>query len=192
MKKFFKSDWFRCISVLLVLSVILGGTLAILNDVLFVSPEERTARAIKKIYGEDKEYTVILDEENGFTCEYGAIDKIYQVGEDTLFRTTGNNGYKNGTISLWIRIIEQDGEQVIDKVILDGYDKQTLMSKFTSSYYDGFLTDVTDAIDNGQFFSPKADNDGLKNPMSGATKSANAICNAVNCVIYYIAQGGLA
>ena len=61
-KNFIKSDWFRCIAVLLALAVVLGGTLAILNDVLYVSPEERTARAIKKIYGENKEYT-IMDEE---------------------------------------------------------------------------------------------------------------------------------
>ena len=192
MKTFFKSDWFKCVAVLLALSVILGGALAILNDVLFVDAEERTARAIKKIYGEDKEYTVVLDEENSYSCDYGVIEKVYQVGEDTLFKAIGNNGYKNGTVSLWIRIIEQDGKKIIDKVIMDGYDKQTLMSKFSSSYYDGFLTDVTDAINNGQFFSPNTDGDGLKNPMSGATKSANAICNAVNCVIYYIAQGELA
>lgn len=191
MNKFFKSDWFKCIAVLLALSVVLGGALAVLNDVLFVTAEERTARAIKKIYGEDKEYSVVLDQENGFTCNYGSIDKIYQVGEDTLYRATGANGYKNGTITLWIKIIEKDGNKLIDKVVLDGYDKQTLMSKFTSSYYDYFLTDVTDAINNGQFFSPKADGDGLKNPMSGATKSANAFANAVNCVIYYVAQGDL-
>ncbi len=192
MKTFFKSDWFKCVAVLLALSVILGGALAILNDVLFVDAEERTARAIKKIYGEEKEYSVVLDQENGFTCEYGAIDKIYEVGEDTLYRSTGNNGYKNGTVSLWIKVVVEDGKQVIDKVVLDGYDKQTLMSKFTSSYYDGFLTDITDAVTSGQFFSPKTDGEGLKNPMSGATKSANAICNAVNCVIYHISQGDLA
>ena len=193
MKSFFKSDWFKCIAVLLALSIILGGALAILNDVLFVSEEERTSRAIKKIYGKEmSSIDTILDEEDGFTCEYGAIDKIYQVGEDTLFRATGNNGYKNGTVTLWVKIVNDNGNKVIDKVILDGYDKQTLMSKFTKSYYEGFYTDVTNAITNGLFFSPKTDDGDLKNPMSGATKSANAICNAVNCVIYYISQGGLA
>ena len=192
MKSFFKSDWFKCIAVLLALSIILGGALAILNDILFVSEEERTSRAIKKIYGEEKTFSVTLDEEDGFTCEYGAIDKIYQVGEDTLFRATGNNGYKNGTVTLWVKIVNDNGNKVIDKVILDGYDKQTLMSKFTKSYYEGFYTDVTNAITNEQIFSPKTDDGDLKNPMSGATKSANAICNAVNCVIYYISQGGLA
>ena len=71
MKKFFSSDWFKCTAVLLSLLVVLGGTLAILNDVLFVSEDERTSRAIKKIYGEEKTFSVTLDEENGFTfCNF--------------------------------------------------------------------------------------------------------------------------
>lgn len=189
MKKFFKSDWFKCISVLLVLAVLFGGILAVLNDVLYVTQEERTARAIKKIYGEDKEYTVILDQENGYSCDYGSINKIYQVGEDTLYQSVGNNGYKNGTITLWVKVIEKNGNKVIDKVVLDGYEKQTLMSKFSGSYYDGFMVDITDAINSGEFFSPKADTTGLKNPMSGATKSANAACNAINTVIKYVSEG---
>ncbi len=189
MKKFFKNDWFRCISVLLVLAVLLSGILAILNDVLYVSPEDRTKRAIKKIYGEDKKYSVVLDEENGYSCEYGSINKIYKVGDDTLFQSVGNNGYKNGTITLWVKVVEKDGNKVIDKVVLDGYEKQTLMSKFSGSYYNGFMVDITDAVNSGEFFSPKADKNGLKNPMSGATKSANAACNAINTVISYVSEG---
>ena len=42
----------KCTAFLLILAVLLGGILAVLNDVLYVSSEERTARAIKKIYGE--------------------------------------------------------------------------------------------------------------------------------------------
>lgn len=198
MKNFIKSNWFKCIAVLLALAVVLGGTLAILNDVLYVSPEERTARAIKKIYGVEvtlDDDSIVLDADNGeaeIENEYGSIQKIYKIGNDLLFKSTGNKGYKNGTVSLWIRVVNKDGNQVIDKVVMDGYDKQTLMSKFTDKYYKGFLTDVTEAITTSQYFSPSTDADGLKNPMSGATKSANAICNAVNCVIFYIAQGGLA
>ena len=195
MSKFFKSDWFKCTAFLLILAVLLGGILAVLNDVLYVSSEERTARAIKKIYGENKEYSVVLDVDAGdtaYSCNYGSINKIYQVGEDTLYQSVGNQGYKNGTITLWIKVVEKDGKQVIDKVVLDGYEKQTLMSKFSSSYYNGFMTDITEAVNSGEFFSPKADATGLKNPMSGATKSANAACNAINTVIYYIAQGGAA
>ena len=54
MSKVFKSLWFKCIVVLLVIAIISGGLLAILNSVFAVSDEERTKRAVKKIYGEEK------------------------------------------------------------------------------------------------------------------------------------------
>ena len=185
MNTFFKSIWFRCISVLLVLAVVLGGTLAILNDVLYVTSEERTGRAIKKIYGTDKEFNIVLDVDNGQVAienEYGKINKIYTIGSDYLFQSIGYNGYKNGTITLWIQVCGDS----IEKVILESYDKQTLMSKLDGNFYDKFLIDVTDAYKNGQFFTPTDNSSVNYNPISGATKSANAGCNAVNCVIKYL------
>ena len=62
MKSFFKSDWFKCTAILLIIAVVLSATLAILNDVLYVSPAERTGRAIKKIYGEEKNFELEFDE----------------------------------------------------------------------------------------------------------------------------------
>ena len=53
---FIKTTWFKCIACLLCIAVISGASLAILNNVLYVSPETRTARAISKIYGEEKLY----------------------------------------------------------------------------------------------------------------------------------------
>ena len=51
MRNVFKSTFFKCTSLLLVLMVVFGGTLAFLNDIWYVSPETRTARAIQKVYG---------------------------------------------------------------------------------------------------------------------------------------------
>ena len=212
MSKFFKSTWFRCIFTLLAIAVIASGLLAILNDILFISPEERTARAIKKIYGyEVSNYEVLLDvdstedgvdktpieNENGF----GTIDKIYLVGNTTdenyeiLFRASGNKGYKGGTITLWVKVdvtndlaaISPVSTQKITKVVMDSYDKQTLMSKLGSPFYDKFLVDVTDNYDN--LFAADGSQE-LTNPITGATKSANAACNAVNCVIEYLEDWG--
>lgn len=193
MAKFFKSDWFKCITCLLAIALVLSGLLAVLNDVLAVSDSERTARAIKKIYGEDKEYSITLDVDKGDKAEenqYGLIDKIYQVGNDVLFKSTGKEGYKGGTITLWVKIVEKDGNKVIDKIVQDSYEKQTLMSKFSQSYYDNFLMDVTAAYESGTYiFAPKAESGKTQNAMSGATSSANAACNAVNCVIEYLTGG---
>ena len=194
MSDFFKNVWFRCISVLLVIAVVLGGLLAVLNDVLYVTSEERTGRAIKKIYGENKEYTVTLDvdgEDEKIEYDFvGSINKIYVVGDkksgsyDTLFQATGYQGYKNGTITVWVKVTHSEGKAVIDKVILESYDKQTLMSKLGDAFLGGFYLDISDNYDT--YFTAKTKDEGNKNPVSGATMSAMAGCNAVNCVIEYM------
>ena len=74
----------------------------------------------------------------------------------------------------------------IDKIVLESYEKQTLMSKLDGSFYGGFYVDATEAYKNGSLFTPVVDGDGIENPISGATKSANAACSAVNCVIKYL------
>lgn len=191
MKKFFSSTWFKCITVLLAISLIAGGLLAILNDLLYVPAEERTMRAIKKIYGEEKEYSVILDidsnDENkneAISCgDYGVIEKIFKIGDDLLFRATGNQGYKNGTITLWIQVNNTPEATKIEKIILESFTKQTLMSKLGGEYYDGFSGE----IDN-YFTTNEKDPDKNYAPVSGATKSATAACNAVNCVIYFLTE----
>ena len=67
-KQFFKSQAFKCIIVLLVIALISGGLLAILNDVLYVSEEERTMRAIEKVYGKEMKY-----EELEFSAEVQSL-----------------------------------------------------------------------------------------------------------------------
>ena len=190
----FKSIWFRCIASLLIIASISGGTLAILNDALYVSASERTARAINKIYGENKSYVSVLDvdaEENNLPIvyEFGQINKIYDVddGAYKLFQTTGYKGYKNGTITLWINVSVSAGVYTIEKVVLETFEKQTLMSRLGETYYKNFrLTDVTENYKNGFLFS--ADKTDGNNIVSGATKSATAGVNAVNCVLKYLGE----
>lgn len=206
MKKLFKNDWFRAISVLLILAVFLGGLLAILSDILYVSPDERTGRAIKKIYNEDKEYQTILDIDiysEHKAIEFvqnekvlGKINKIYIVGSDPnsydmLFQSIGLEGYKGGSITVWTRVAVNKAQDKysIENVLLESYDKQTLMSKLDGNYYSKFeLEDVTDTYKKGEFFSLDSSKNNC-NIVSGATYSSYAGINAVNAVIDYI--GGL-
>ena len=186
--KVFNNVWFKCIACLLAIAVISGALLALLSDLWNVSPETRTARAIEKIYGEEKEYSVTLDvdkvDKNDKAIEYdgvGKINKIYEVGSDLLFQTTGYKGYKEGTITLWIKVVTDGEKYSVDKVLLQSFEKQTLMSKLTGDFYGKFtLTDVTETYKNEHYFSSE------NNPVSGATYSATAACNAVNCVIRYL------
>ncbi len=214
MAKVFKSIWFKCIVVLLSIALVAGGLLAILNQVLYVSDEERTMRAIKKIYGEEKQFSVLLDSEvesrgeKAWTYLDGdevisEITKIYLVGDknaksyDLLFKSTGGQGFKNGTVTLWIKVIytvETDNYD-IDTVVLDSFEKQTFMGKLGGEYYGGFgkLNDVTEAYENQElWFTADVKDSGAvnKNPVSGATKSATAGCNAANGVIKCIGEKG--
>lgn len=195
MRKVFCSVWFKCICVLLSIALVSGGLLAVLNDVLNVSAEERTMRAVKKIYGEEKTYSVVIDadsEDSGknqaVVCgDFGTIEKIFIIGDensdnfDYLFKATGAHGYKNGTISLWIRVSFKSGETKIEKVILDSFTKQTLMSKLGSDFYDGFNGDA-----DGKYYYAEKKDGANYSPVTGATKSATAANNAVNCVIFWL------
>ena len=201
---FFKSVWFKCACCLLSIFLIAGGSLAILSNLLYVSPEERTTRALDKIY--DFEITLsandfILDvdgedeiKKKEISTPYGEISKILKVDKDKednsydlVFQATGNNGYKGGTITLWITVnYQNDLATKIDKVILESNTKQTLMSKLTGEFYDNF-TDLSEDYKNGKIFTPDSDDkQNIKNVVSGATMSANAGCNAVNAVIFYV------
>ena len=207
LSSFFNSVWFRCISVLLVLTVVLSSTLAIFNDVLYVSASERTDRALKKIYGVIPNYTTLLDVDsledgiNKTVINYnldadadfeGAINKIYVIGDqngehDELFQSVGFEGYKGGSITLWVRVkYLSNGNKKIEQVLLQEYDKQTLMSKLNSAFYNRFLVDVTNAYKDGNLFTTASGKGQFSNPVSGATYSANAGNNAVNCVVAYV------
>lgn len=200
-KKFFSSVWFRCITVLLLIAVVAGGLLAVLNDVLYVSPSERSGRAIKKIYGENVPYEVVLDvddtdESKNEAIVYkdlGSVNKVYKVSangkNDLLIQTTGYGGYK-GTVTVWVRMTDNGTDYDITTVILESFEKETLMSKLSSSYYDNFrLTDVTARYNAGENFTPYPNEEGgIQNVVSGATKSSNAGCNAVNCAIKYVGE----
>ena len=197
--KFFNSLWFKCIACLLLIAIVSGALLSVLSDVWYVSSEERTSRAIKKIYGEIVDYSIVLDtdrkidgsDEYFSVIEYdgmGKIDKIYDIGGNLLFFSTGYKGYKNGTVSIWVNAKMTDSGYAIDKIVLGGSEKQTLMSKLTADYYNGFITeDVEILYLEDKYFSAKA-GEVNANPVSGATYSATAGANAVNCVIKYIGE----
>lgn len=203
MKKLFAS--IKPIIVLLVIMLFSGSTLAILNDVLFVTPEVRTQRAIQNIYGYVPEYQTILDVDTTDQSinqqieyeNYGKILKIYLIqGEqkEALFKAVGTKGYKGGNITLWVKVVKTDNKYVIDKVILESFEKQTLMSKLDNNYYGLFENlDVTELYNNKEWlFSNSQLPVGNGNvPVSGATLSATAGCNAVNCVIKYLGENVL-
>lgn len=199
MAKLFHSIWFKCISCLFVILLFSGASIAILSDLLYVSPEERISRSITKIYGEEKEYSIILDEE--VECaDFGYIDKIFIVGDkndtefDYLFHATGENGFKDGSITYWIRVASNNGVLSIGKMVIESNKSQSFISSINDSWHSNLYVDLQDA----KYLTPwnkvanKNPDEYELIPTTGATNSKNASCNAVNCVIYFISQGGLA
>lgn len=200
--KLFKSIWFRCVATLLSIILISGASIAVLSDVLYVSPEERTARGITKVYGRLVDYDTIYDVDSDVYTfdtltqtqqllvkqDKGEITKIYTIGADELlFQSIGFNGFKNGTVTLWIRVKNQNNKYSIEQVVLESNKSQSLIGNLKADYYKNFeLTDVTEAWKNGQLFVTKGE--GTLNPVAGATYSATAGNNAVNCVIKYVGE----
>ena len=169
-KEFFKSKTFRCIVVLLCIALVSGGLLAIMNDLLHVSDEERVLRTVKNIYGQEVKYEVV---ECDFATDYGYVDNVYKLEDGNyLVKATGKNGYKSGTISIWCVMVYDNGTFTgVDSVSIADNEKQTLMSKFTKdvlSRYKG--KDKSEVV------------------VSGATYSATAMNNAVNTVLAYAAS----
>lgn len=181
-KQFFKSQAFKCIIVLLVIALIAGGLLAILNDVLSVSDEERTMRAIEKVYGKEMNYEELSFTDQQLTNDYGSLSKVYLLENGNyLVQSTGGEGYKGGTITVWVVLTFGDSGEFkgIEKVVLESYEKQTLMSKLTYDVYSAHNDEVTGDV----YFTTGSD--GIKVVISGATYSTNALNNAVDCALYF-------
>lgn len=180
-KQFFKSQAFKCIIVLLVIALIAGGLLAILNDVLYVTDEERTMRAIEKVYGKEMQYEELSYSAEELTNDYGTISKVYLLENGNyMVQSTGGGGYKGGTITVWTVLAYKDGAFTgIEKVVLESYEKQTLMSKLTYDVYSAHNDEITGDV----YFTTGSD--GIKVVISGATYSTNALNNAVDCALYF-------
>ena len=199
-RNLFRSDAFRCIAVLLLITVFMCGLLAVLNDVLFVSSEERLNRAVMKVYGKSVEAVQKEPDADRVVAELGSIDEYYAFSDNgsdfELFKSTGANGYKNGTVTLWVLIRYENGEAVaVDNVQLDSYEKQTLMSSFGSDFFEKYTTALTsDQLKAGTLFKTgntkydhaMLDETDVRNVVTGATRSSNAINNAVNIVLLYV------
>ncbi len=211
MAKLFKSVWFRCIATLLVIILFSGVSISVLSDILYVSPQERTDRGIIKVYGSLVDYKTVFDidnekfnddtltdeQKNSIIYDTGRINKIYTVGDTSsdsyeyLFQSIGYNGFKNGTVTVWVKVLYTSGTYSITQVLLESNKNQSLINNLGGDYYANFeLEDVTVAWKNKQFFTAnKNDKSAVNyNPVSGATYSANAGNNAVNCVINYIGR----
>lgn len=192
LKAFFTGTAFRCVAVLLGIVLVSGALLAIFNDLLFVSAEERFNRTLAKIYGKTVSTTTVefTPEEAGYSG--GTVNAAYLVDDGNyLVQTTGNGGYSNGTVTLWTVLScegsRENGDLVwkgIEKVVYESNEKQSYISKIKSKFYASF-TVHNDELLAGKKFTAAAisDSEGIFTLSAGASRSSAAIVNAVNTAI---------
>ena len=171
-KQFVKSKTFKCILVLLCIALVSGALLSICNDLLAVSDEERVLRTIKSIYGTEVGYTEL---DVNYKNDVGEIISVYQLEEGNyLIKSKGKDGYQQGTVTVWLVAEFENGAfSKVGAVTIAEYEKQTLMSKFTSSVLNQFKGEVVEGEDKNIV-------------VGGATFSAKALNNAVNTAIDYV------
>ena len=195
MMRFFKSNGFRCVLVLMVVTIVCCGLLAALRTPLYVSSEERTARIIKKIYGEIVDYDDLGVTEEQAENSYGTIDDVFLVGDEYLIKSTGGEGYKNGTITLWtVFSVREKSIAAIKQVVVESNEKQTLMSEIDAEFLAVYVNAGESFLNGDGVFAVTAASGDIQNVTTGATKSSNAADNAVNAALYYLRNfvtGGL-
>lgn len=174
-KQFFKSNVFKCLVTLLCVLLVSGVFLTIMNSLLAVTDQERFDRAINKIYGKSvKTEAVAVENYN----DNATIDEAYKVKDDGnyLIKATGKGGFDNGTVTCWI-VVNVSGGAVkgIDKVVIDSNKGQSYIGYINDKFLSGF------SEYKGEYFNP---NEGFIK--TGATRSATAICNAVNAAIDFV------
>lgn len=190
-KAFFKSNAFKSLAVLIAIVLVAGALLAICNDLLYISDEERLARSLSKIYGKEvtAEEVELTDEERSYT--YGTVDAVYYIHDDGnyLFQTTGEGGYSNGTVTVWTIVTctgtREEGNLAltgIEKVVYDSNEGQSYIGTLTDRFYAAFAEQDARVAEGG-YFTTTAGSDDIYNIASGASGSSNAACNAVNTAL---------
>ena len=67
--------------VLLAIALVSGLLLSVLNDILYISDEERTARDLSKVYQSESFTQLTIDENFKSKDEYGEIVYVYQAAD---------------------------------------------------------------------------------------------------------------
>lgn len=191
-KEFFKSNAFKSLAVLIAIVLVAGALLAIFNDVLYISDEERLRRTLSAIYGQEvtaEEVTLSEEERHN---NYGDVNAAYYIADDGnyLFQTTGGGGYSNGSVTLWTVIActgtREAGDLAltgIDRVVYESNSGQTLISSLDDDFYAFFADNDALVASGGYFTAINGGTGDLNNFVLNATMSSYAASNAVNAAL---------
>ncbi len=205
LKDFLRSNSFRCIVVLLVITIVCGAILALCNDLFFVSDREMFERSMTKIYDGDASQLVDLIPDDAeeityttYDCEAVILDAHKSPdGKTWLVQSKGNKcGYQNGSVTLWLNMSVESGQlTAINKIIVDSYDSsQTLIGSISETYLAQYSSEqYRDVVTGGGHFSnvkmsAEETTDANEIVAAGATYTSKAVNAAVNGAMDYVRE----
>ena len=175
--------------VLLAIALVSGLLLSVLNDVLYISDEERTARDLSKVYQSESFTQLTIDENFKSKDEYGEIVYVYQAADGAyVIKTIGTMGYKGKS-----EIVMAIKDNTIVNMIVSSFggdDKTTtIKDKYLAQYYGMAVTNDLVFVMNPTGGSGEVD------VSAGASSkyTMTSICAAANMSVYYynnVLKGG--
>lgn len=177
-----KKNWVKPLGVLLLIVLLCTFLIAVCNDLLAVSEEEKFNRTLQKIYGGSASVktTLSVTSENS-AYEDGTVNAAYEMSDGNyLVNATGKGAYQGGTVTVWAVIRTKNGA-------LEGVGKVLFDSTTVGKYFEppaAFMEDFQnhdEEVSMGWLFGEFTGTV----PATGATASARAINNAVNTAILF-------
>ena len=168
----------KAVAVLVVICLVCCLLLALCNDLLYVTEEEKFNRAMRKIYPEfSLAEEVALDSKYSSNATYGDVLSVFKSTDGAyILQTKGIGGFSSGTITIYVAVTGGENPTIAGWTILAN-EGQSFIGNITSNHQKTWF--IGDSISEVQSVSV---GNGFG---SGATYSEMAICNAINMAGYY-------
>ena len=178
-------QWLVPIAVLVCICLVCVLLLALCNDLLYVSPEEKFNRTIRKVwdgYGAGVQFTEkTVDSKFSSNPNYGEVLEVRSASDGSYVITSkGTVGaFGGGSVTILIAIGPNPEAKILGWA-LQGNEGQTFIANITEKHQKEWFVGST-VSDVQATVTPNAG----QGKGSGATYTENALANAVNMACYY-------
>ena len=175
----------KAVAVLVIICLVCVLLLALCNDLLYVSPEEKFNRTIRKVYsgyGADVTFTLDkLDSRYKSDARYGEVLEARKASDGSFVITSkGTVGAFNGGSVTILVAISPNPEAKILGWALQANEGQTFIANITEKHQKTWFVGSS-VSDVQKTVNPNAG----QGKGSGATYTENALANAINMACYY-------
>ncbi len=194
-KQFFHGKAFKCIIVILIIVLVCGIFLTFCNSLFAVSDEERTDRAMEKLYTDETVHADNITDQatkagESLELDYSTVKPLYQVdNEDYVVQIAGKQGY-GGNVTCWV-VVHDDGTQVTGLGTVIAQSSENTGESFLSNLGDDDFARFSAEYEDGVVYAYGFANDTSTTHAdgyvaTGASKSYRGVCNAVNGAIEFV------